>query len=186
MGQAHDDVENDPEENDHDVGREHGAHVSNLAPRTDVDRSIRRAFAVAVAVAVAVAIAVLGVGVAGCGGGALDADTLAKEVDAVASLAAEGALLADGAARARTTRAFTRVHADELVATATEEANKLKTSAVPRGLERRAAEAARLASEVATLIERLARAPGDREAARRIAVELDEAAAAAKRLGATA
>jgi hypothetical protein len=178
MGQAHDDVENDPEENDHDVGREHGAHVSNLAPRTDVDRSIRRAFAVAVAV--------LGVGVAGCGGGALDADTLAKEVDAVASLAAEGALLADGAARARTTRAFTRVHADELVATATEEANRLKTSAVPRGLERRAAEAARLASEVATLIERLARAPGDREAARRIAVELDEAAAAAKRLGASA
>jgi hypothetical protein len=184
VGQAHDDVENDPEENDHDVGREHGAHVSKLAPRTDVDRSIRRAFAVAVAVAVA--IAVLGVGVAGCGGGALDADTLAKEVDAVASLAAEGALLADGAARARTTRAFTRVHADELVATATEEANRLKTSAVPRGLERRAAEAARLASEVATLIERLARAPGDREAARRIAVELDEAAAAAKRLGATA
>ncbi len=183
MGQAHDDVENDPEENDHDVGREHGAHVSNLAPRTDVDRSIRRAFAVAVAVAVA--IAGLGVGVAGCGGGALDADTLAKEVDAVASLAAEGALLADGAARARTTRAFTRVHADELVATATEEANKLKTSAVPRGLDRRAADAARLASEVATLIERLARAPGDREAASRIAVELDEAAAAAKRLGAS-
>jgi hypothetical protein len=178
VGQAYDDVENDPEENDHDVGREHGAHVSNLAPRTDVDRRIRRAFAVA--------IAILGAGVAGCGGGALDADALAKEVDAVASLAAEGALLADGAARARTTTAFTRVHADELVATATEEAKKLKASTVPRGLGRRAADAARLASEVATLIERLARAPGDRAAARRIAVELDEAAAAAKRLGATA
>src|SRR6185369_16625278 len=61
---------------------------------------------------------------AGCGG-AMRADELGRSVETLASAAAEGALLADGAAQDRTKATFTRAHARELGETVEHEAEKL-------------------------------------------------------------
>jgi len=123
---------------------------------------------------------------AGCGGGGtLDPEALAKEVEAVESLAAEGALLADGVTRARTAPPFTRTHAEELAQTATEETKKLESAQVPSGLQAKAREAAVLSARVGRLLTTLGEAPDDRVTAQDLEKRLSAAAEAAKKLAAS-
>jgi hypothetical protein len=179
VGKTDDDVEEDPHEDDHDVGREHGAHVRNVARRTDGKRPPGRRALVALALG-----SILLSGSAGCGGGgSLNAEALKKEVEAVESLGVEGSLVAKGAAGAKTTTAFTRVHAEELAQTATEEATKLKSAKVLPGLQKKAREAAALSTRIAALLTKLGAKPGDRAVARDAAKRLDEAASSAGKLG---
>jgi hypothetical protein len=176
VSETHDEVEDDPGEDEHDVRREHGAHMPNLAPNPDGRATRRRAPAVALVVLIASFVAACG------GSGTLDSEALTKEIEAVESLAAEGALLADGAAREKTTSSFTRIHADELAKTASDQATKLRSSPVAPGLERRARAGAALASDVAALLAALAESRSEREAASAIAAKLEDAARTARRL----
>ena len=121
---------------------------------------------------------------AGCGGGgSLDSEALSKEVEAIESLAAEGAVLANGAAQAKTTSVFTRVHAEELAETATEETKKLESADVDPELRPKARKATLLSTRIGKLLTQLGEASGDRAGAQAVMRRLDEAAKTAKELG---
>jgi hypothetical protein len=100
----------------------------------------------------------------GCGG----SSSPEKQAAEVQSLAAEGALVAHDAAEGETTRAFTRVHAEELAKAAKSVA--AKTSSRDLATLARRVEAALMAladadraeaSSLETRLERQARAAGD-------------------------
>jgi hypothetical protein len=177
VGEPDEDVEDDPGEDDHNVGREHGAHRGNLVPATDGKRGrYRRRTGFCGALAFVLALS------AGCGGGTLDAEALSKEFEAVESLAAEGALLADGAARAKTMSPFTLVHAGELAQTAGEKTKRLESAQVASGLQAKAREAATLSARISELLETLGEAPDDRAGAEVVKKMLSDAAESARRL----
>jgi hypothetical protein len=92
----------------------------------------------------------------------VDRHALAKDAEALDSIACEGALLAHDAAKARTTDVFVREHASALSVQAANYADALgrrKTAAEIRGkVRRKAKEAAALAAT----LERLRDHPGDR------------------------
>jgi hypothetical protein len=124
---------------------------------------------------IGVALAVLAL--SGCGGGGtLSKKDLRKEFEAIQSLAAEGALVADGVADGRTTETFVSVHARYL----SEAAGQIETDVSAAGgpSERRSAE--RLASLVSQDLDELHREPGDRRLAARLRERLELYAAAAK------
>jgi hypothetical protein len=95
----------------------------------------------------------------------------AKQAEEIASIAAEGALLAHDAAEGDTTETFTHEHAEALRGNLAKLAPKVK-----------AAELARLLRTTDAHLERLAAAPGDRERAARLERRLDETAKRAEEL----
>jgi hypothetical protein len=99
---------------------------------------------------------------AGCNGGTVDRQDLTKDGETVDSVACEGALLADGVARGRTTVFFTRVHADALELQMDNLADALSTRKALPALERRVRAKARDAAAVAAALHRLHDHPGDR------------------------
>jgi hypothetical protein len=118
----------------------------------------------------------------GCGGGgSLGAQSLAKQSDAIVSLAAEGALLAHDGADGRTTAIFTREHAADLSKAAATTASSLGKATTKASLEPRLRELRRLAAQVRVQLRRLDGASADDE--RAIAHGLERAAAAAKKIG---
>jgi hypothetical protein len=120
---------------------------------------------------------------AGCGGGgSVSQKDVQKQFEAIQSLAAEGALVADGAADDRTTDVFVRVHTGYLDRAAEKVATKLSSAHASGAVDRDRARAARLATEVADRLAALGDHPGDRAAARRIAARLRLDAALAERL----
>jgi hypothetical protein len=120
---------------------------------------------------------------AGCGGGgSVSQKDVQKQFEAIQSLAAEGALVADGAADDRTTDVFVRVHTRYLDRAAEKVATKLSSARASGAVDRDRARGARLATEVADRLAALGDQPGDRAAARRIAARLRLDAALAKRL----
>jgi hypothetical protein len=120
---------------------------------------------------------------AGCGGGgSVSQKDVQKQFEAIQSLAAEGALVADGAADDRTTDVFVRVHTGYLDRAAEKVATKLSSARASGVVDRDRARAARLATEVADRLAALVDHPGDRAAARRIAARLRLDAALAERL----
>jgi hypothetical protein len=120
---------------------------------------------------------------AGCGGGgSVSQKDVEKQFEAIQSLAAEGALVADGAADGRTTDVFVRVHTGYLDRAAEKVATKLSSVRASGAVDRDRARAARLATEVADRLAALGDEPGDRAAARRIAARLRLDAALAERL----
>ena len=120
---------------------------------------------------------------AGCGGGgSVSQKDVQKQFGAIQSLAAEGALVADGAADGRTTDVFVRVHTGYLDRAAEKVATKLSSAQAEGAVDRDRARAARLATEVADRLAALGDEPGDRAAARRIAARLRLDAALAERL----
>ena len=130
------------------------------------------------AVAIATAAALLG---AGCGAGErVDAAAVHKEAEALRSIAAEGSLLAEDAAKGRTYGRFARAHASELGRTAGEEASRLERATTSSGARASARVVARLAADAERLLDVLAQRVDDREAARRVEGDLrriaDEAA----------
>lgn len=119
---------------------------------------------------------------AGCGGaGSLDAEALGQSADAVHSSAAEGALLAEDAATGETSGSFREAHAVALEEAVAQEADTLRASQASGSVKSRAAELARLADDVARLLDRLSAA--DPAEAGRLADELGQAATRAEELG---
>ncbi len=119
---------------------------------------------------------------AGCGGGGtVSKEDVQKQYEAIQSLAAEGALVADGAADGRTTDVFVCVHTGYLDEAARKVEAQLSSASASGGAERDRVRAARLASSVAGQLARWGDDPGNHEAARRIQRRLDRDASLAER-----
>ena len=73
---------------------------------------------------------------AGCNGGTVDRHALENDRKSLDSIACEGALVADGVARGRTTVVFARVHSDELRLDASNFADALSSRETEPGIER--------------------------------------------------
>ena len=116
---------------------------------------------------------------AGCGGqGALGKKALQQEATGLQSLAAEGDILASDAARGRSTPVFIRVHAGEL-------AKAARASAVllAKGRTRDARALGALAAAVGGRLDQLSHSGSNRAELRRLAAQLQRAAAEASKLG---
>jgi len=119
---------------------------------------------------------------AGCGGGgSVSQKDVQKQFETIQSLAAEGALVADGAADGRTTDVFVRVHTGYLDKAVRKVEGQLSSARASGAAERDRVRAARLASSVAGELARLGDDPGDRARARRIEQQLQRDASAAER-----
>jgi hypothetical protein len=119
---------------------------------------------------------------AGCGGGgSVSHKDIQKQFEAIQSLAAEGALVADGAADGRATDVFVRVHTGYLDKAARKVETQLSSERASGAAERDRVRAARLASSVSDQLASLGADPGDREAAHRIQRGLERDAALAER-----
>lgn len=119
----------------------------------------------------------------GCGGGGSVSQTdVQKQFEAIQSLAAEGALVADGAADDRSTDVFVRVHSGYLNRAAGKVATELSSARASGTVDGKRVRAARLATHVADRLATLAGDPGDSAGARRIGAQLRVDAALAKRL----
>jgi hypothetical protein len=130
----------------------------------------------------AIFVAVLALVLAACGGGELTQKTLTKEVESIGSAAAEGGLLAHDTADGRSTHAFTAVHSQVLAEQAMKVEKRLASAEVSPGLEGKRSQADRLAARVQSDLQRLHDHPADRDSARTVAAQLDQAAKAAEEL----
>jgi hypothetical protein len=119
----------------------------------------------------------------GCGG-AMRADELSRSVESLASAAAEGALLADGAAEDRTKTTFVRAHARDLGETVEHEAEKLSDASAHGDVATDKATAVALAGRISEQLGQLQTAPDDRAEARRAGKALSALAEEATRLAA--
>jgi hypothetical protein len=118
---------------------------------------------------------------AGCGsGGELGPHSLAKQSDAVQSLAAEGALLAQDGVDGRTTAIFTREHGGFLSKAATSTASSLAKAKTNPSLMLKLRRLQTLSAEVRDQLKRLGGASRAEE--REIAAALGRAAEKADRL----
>jgi hypothetical protein len=118
----------------------------------------------------------------GCsGGGPVSQKDIQRQFEAIQSLAAEGALVADGAADGRTTDVFVRVHTGYLDKAARKVEAQLSSAQASGAVERDRVRAARLASNVSDQLARLGDDPGDRAGARRIEQRLKRDASVAER-----
>jgi hypothetical protein len=115
------------------------------------------------------------------GGGSLTQSDVQKQFEAIQSLAAEGALVAGGAADGRTTDVFVRVHTGYLDDAAQKLATELSSAGASGAADRERDGAARLARRVADLLSTLSENPGDRDRARGIEKQLRRDAALADR-----
>jgi hypothetical protein len=93
-------------------------------------------------------------------------------VEQLASISAEGALMADDLARGRTKTTFVRVHGEELSSQAEHEAEKLNDAPVPADLHGRIQAAIELSSSIGGAIDDLRVSPQDRRQARQDARDL--------------
>jgi hypothetical protein len=87
-------------------------------------------------------------------------------IEELASISAEGALVADDLARGRTKTTFVRVHGNELSAQAEHEAEKLNDDPVAPDLHGRIQAAIKLASDIGGAIDDLRTSPQDHTQAR--------------------
>jgi hypothetical protein len=136
----------------------------------------------AIRVGVALLIAVAIVASAACGGGGeLGAKGLAKQAEAVQSLAAEGALLAADSALGRSTRIYRREHSSELAEAASTVAGSLENRTPRPGLEPKLRRLAAIAVRVRGALTDLGSASTDEQ--RAIARRLEAAAKESEQLG---
>jgi hypothetical protein len=87
-------------------------------------------------------------------------------IEQLASISAEGALMADDLARGRTKTTFVRVHGAELSAQAEHEAEKLNDDPVAQKLKQPIHTAIELSADISGAIDDLRVSPQDREQAR--------------------
>jgi hypothetical protein len=113
--------------------------------------------------------------VAGCNGGTVDHHALAKDRDAVDSLACEGRLLGQDVADGDTTARFARVHAGELAQRASNFEDALSERATVSGIEHEVRALSRKAGRVSQLLDRLHRNSDDPALAMQIVEQLAEA-----------
>ena len=98
----------------------------------------------------------------GCNGGTVDRHALTKDGETLDSIACEGALVADGVARGRTTAFFARVQAEELQIQSSNLADALAHRPVAAGLEHAVRDEAKHAATLAQVLRRLHDHPSDR------------------------
>jgi hypothetical protein len=107
-------------------------------------------------------------------------------IEQLASISAEGALMAEGLSRARSKTTFVRVHGAELSGQAQHEAEKLNDDPVAPALKVRIEAAIKLASDIGGAIDDLRTSPQDRQQVSEDEAKLDrwaqEAAALAETL----
>jgi hypothetical protein len=117
----------------------------------------------------------------GCGGN-IRADELSRSVDTLISSAAEGSLLAQGAAEDRTKATFVRVRARELTEVTDHEGEKLSDASASQALTKEKRAAVALAGRISTALGELQTSPTDEETAQRAERELTRLAARGERL----
>jgi hypothetical protein len=93
-------------------------------------------------------------------------------VEQISSIAAEGALMADDVARARSKTTFVRVHGEDLSSQAQHEAEKLNDDPISPDLHGRVEAAIKLAGDIGSAIDDLRTSPQDRTQARMDASKL--------------
>ena len=98
----------------------------------------------------------------GCNGGTVDRHALTNDRKTLESIACEGALVADGVARDRTTVFYAREQAEELRIQASSFADALSRRKTVPSIERQVREAAREAARLADVLQRLHDHPADR------------------------
>jgi hypothetical protein len=101
----------------------------------------------------------LAVCISGCNGGTVDRHALARDTATLDSIACEGALVADGVARGRTTSHFVRVHADVLREQSSNLANALSSRDTVAGIEQEVRRTGREAALIARTLELLRARP---------------------------
>jgi hypothetical protein len=106
-------------------------------------------------------------------------------IEQLASISAEGALIAEDLARGRTKTTFVRVHGAELSAQAEHEAEKLNDEPVSPDLKSRIKPAVKLAVEIGSAIDELRVSPKDRQQARQDEAKLHHLADEAGKLAET-
>lgn len=106
-------------------------------------------------------------------------------IEQLASISAEGALIAEDLARGRTKTTFVRVHGAELSAQAEHEAEKLNDEPVSPDLRSRIKPAVKLAVEIGSAIDDLRVSPKDRQQARQDKAKLHHLAYEAGKLAET-
>ena len=119
---------------------------------------------------------------AGCGGGSLSTKELQTQAGTVQSLAAEGALVADGAQHGRSTDVFVRVHSRYLAEAARKVESTLASATAGGSLEAKRIRTVELASSVSDDLDQLHRAPGDQALAAELKSDLTELASAAEQI----
>src|SRR4051794_22833366 len=109
----------------------------------------------------------------GCAGGGISSYRFERDTASLTSLASDGALLADQAAKGRAPSQFVAVHASEVGAEAGDLASVVRsTHGSDEVSDRNAARLGQLAERASGLLEALERAPNDQALARRTRVEL--------------
>jgi hypothetical protein len=103
-------------------------------------------------------------------------------VEQIASISAEGALMADDLRRGRTKTTFVRVHGEELSSQAEHEAEKLNDDPVSPDLKARIQGAIKLAADIGGAIDDLRTSPQDRKQAGQAEALLRRWAEEARRL----
>jgi hypothetical protein len=106
-------------------------------------------------------------------------------IEEIASISAEGALMANDLARARAKITFVRVHGAELSAQAQHEAEKLNDDPVAASLKGPIETAITLASDIGGAIDEMRVSPQDRQQAREDQAKLHHWALKAKMLAET-
>jgi hypothetical protein len=101
----------------------------------------------------------------GCNGGTVDRHALTNDAATLDSISCEGALVANGVARGRTTAFFAREQAEELAIQASNLADALGKRPTSPGLEPRVRRKAKDAARVAGLLWRVHDHPHDKAAA---------------------
>jgi hypothetical protein len=130
----------------------------------------------------AVALLTVAVVVASCRGGAMTEYRLSKDTESLASLAAEGSLLADGVVRERTTSAFVLTHAQDLASDSEKLASVVESTDPEAGLEGKTRRLALLARRAAVQLRTLADHPSDAAVAADVRAALQDVADGAEKL----
>jgi hypothetical protein len=133
------------------------------------------------ALAVLVVLAVIVVAGCGGGGGSLGAKGLAKQSEAVGSLAAEGALLAEDSAAGRSTGIFRKEHSSELARAAASAAKSLRAATATPALQSPLRELRAISARVSAALGELASASQAEQ--RGLARRLERAARASEKIG---
>ena len=135
------------------------------------------------AIARVLLLAACAAGLVACKGGAVTDWRLQQDAESLASIAADGQLLAEETAKGESTHAFTEVHARELRQEADQLAGVLESADPTSGLERPTAQLVAAARRAADALQALEQQPGDEAVARRVRDALGDLADRASQIG---
>jgi hypothetical protein len=114
--------------------------------------------------AVAAATAAIALALTGCG--RETRHDVRVSIEQIASISAEGALMADDLSKGRTKTTFVRVHGDDLSSQAEHESEKLNDAPIDPDLDARRERAIELAGDIGGAIDQMRVSPQDRAQAR--------------------